>query len=93
MTDFFHDDFYGKLTGLIGYLRRQQNLINDMNATYPKVADTRWLSLGRVSKSLLQKHIPVSDYLKLKKPACAPPCEWWIHLSIVKVVMVDHMLM
>ena len=50
ITKFFNDNFYGKLTGLIGYLRRQQNLIREMKAKCPKVADTRWLSLGRVCK-------------------------------------------
>ena len=90
MSNFFHDNFYGKLTGLIGYLRQQQNLINNMKATCPKDTNTRWLSLGRVSKWLLKKYIPVSDHLELKQPTCAPPCEWLIYFSDVKVVMVDH---
>ncbi len=64
VTNFFDDDFYSTLTGLIGYLRRQQNLISDVKYTCPKVADTRWLSLGRVSKWLLTNYIPVTDYLE-----------------------------
>ena len=44
-----NDGFYSLLTGLISYLRRQQNLINDMNTKAKKVADTRWESMSRVS--------------------------------------------
>ena len=90
VTNFFDEDFYSTLTGIIGYLRRQLNLIAKMKLTCPKVADTRWLSLGRVSRWLLKKYIPISDYLEEKKPACAPPSQWWIFLSVVNVVMVDH---
>ena len=61
-----------------------------MKSTCPKVADTRWLSLGQVSKWLLDKYIPLSDYLELKNPACTPPPQWWVYLSVVTVVMVDR---
>ena len=37
------EEFLNYLTALIGYLRRQQNLVSDMRSTCPKVADTRWL--------------------------------------------------
>ena len=60
-----------------------------MKATCSKVADTRWLSWGRVSKWLLKKYILMSDFLELKQPACAPPCEWWINFSVVKVVIIE----
>ena len=43
------DTFYGQLTALISYLRRQQNLISEMRTKAPKVADTRWESMSKVS--------------------------------------------
>ena len=87
VTMFCDDDFYSTLTSLIGYLQHQHNLISIRKSTCPKVADTRWLSLGRVSKWLLQKYVPICDYLELKQPQCVPPCQWWIFLSVVNVVM------
>jgi hypothetical protein len=39
---FFNDEFYGHLTSLIGHLRRQQILVQNMKTKCPKVADTRW---------------------------------------------------
>ena len=45
---YFNDDFYSGLTRFIVYLRRQQNLIQNMASKCPKVADTRWLSLRKV---------------------------------------------
>jgi hypothetical protein len=42
VTMFFNDEFYGHLTSLIGHLRRQQILVQNMKTKCPKVADTRW---------------------------------------------------
>ena len=39
------DEFMGILTSLIGHLRRQQNIIQDIQSTCPKVATTRWVSM------------------------------------------------
>lgn len=46
-------DFYDKLTGVISYLRRQQNLIKEMKTKAQKVADTRWESMSKVSLGYL----------------------------------------
>ena len=36
----YNDEYYSLLTGVIGYLRRQLNLIEEMNSECPRVADT-----------------------------------------------------
>ena len=41
VVKYFSDDFYSRLTGLIGYLRHQQNLIQRM-----KKSALKWLTLG-----------------------------------------------
>jgi hypothetical protein len=43
------EQFYSSLTGLISYLRRQQNLIAEMKTQAPKVADTHWEFMSKVS--------------------------------------------
>ena len=44
----FDEDYYHILTGFIGYLRRQLNLIKEMKTRAPKVCDTRWESMSKV---------------------------------------------
>jgi hypothetical protein len=60
LQDFFKalmdEQFYGLLTGLISYLRRQQNLISDMKTKAPKVADTRWESMSKVIHGCMHFH-------------------------------------
>ena len=41
--------FVTTLTGMIAYLRRQQNLQSEMKTTCPKFVSTRWLSMKRVT--------------------------------------------
>lgn len=72
--------FYGTLTGLIGHLRRQANLISEMRSTCPKVADTRWISMYSTTHWLVQNRDRVQRHLDDKKPNCAPDKVWWIFL-------------
>ena len=74
------EEFLSILTALIGYLRRQQNLVTEMRATCPKVANTRWLSMGKVSRWLCGNRVRVRQYLDEKQPACSPPLIWWMFL-------------
>ena len=66
ITNNFDDEFYHVLTSLIGYLRRQQMLIQRMKAKCPKVCDTRWLSLGRVCSWLCKEKQVIRDYMDEK---------------------------
>lgn len=89
VTKYYNDEYYSSLTGVIGYLRRQYNLIEEMNSKCPKVADTRWLSLGKVCKWLLENRVRVLEYFDSKKPSCAPTGIWWIYLAVCDVVIKD----
>ena len=66
ITKYFNDEFYNVLTAVIGYLRRQQMLIQRMKAKCPKVCDTRWLSLGRVCTWLSKEKVVVLEYMDEK---------------------------
>jgi hypothetical protein len=66
------EDFYSNLVSLIGYLRRQQNLIADMKTTCPKVALTHWLSMIKVMSWFKKHRIAVLAYLDEKLPPCRP---------------------
>eukprot|EP00126_Sphaerothecum_destruens_P012273 Sdes_comp20995_c0_seq5m19729 len=82
--NFAEESFYFQLTGLISYLRRQQNLISAMRSQVPKVADTRWESMVSVSLWLKIHRVEVLEYLKEKMPACFPPAQWWVLISVIE---------
>jgi hypothetical protein len=79
----FKEDFYSNLVSLIGYLRRQQNLIADMKTTCPKVALTRWLSMIKVMSWFKKHRIAVLAYLDEKLPPCRPSTAWWVLMMAV----------
>lgn len=82
-----NEKFLDKLTTLIGYLRRQYNLIQEMNATCPKYSNVRWLSMGTVLNWLQKNQEPVENYLVLKKVDWAPSKSWWLFLHILNVLV------
>lgn len=82
-TEFGNDEFYGHLTAAISYLRRQQNLIADMQSKAPKVADTRWESMSTVATWFKKHKVAVDAFFESKKPACAPPSVWWAQIMVV----------
>ena len=63
--EMFDGEFTKLLTGLIGYLRRQPDLISDIGKC-PTFASTRWLSMPRVTEWLMQHRAKVVEYLEQK---------------------------
>ena len=74
------EEFLSILTALIGYLRRQQNLVSEMRATCPKMANTCSLSMGKISRWLCGNRVRVRQYLDEKQHACSPPLICWMFL-------------
>lgn len=72
--------FYSTLTGLIGHLRRQQNLVSEMRSKCPAVSKTRWLSLGRVIEWLVQHWDRVTAYVDDNDRDDKPTNVWWTAL-------------
>jgi hypothetical protein len=81
-----NEEWFGVLTALIGHLRRQQNLINNMRSKCPKVALRRWLSLGTILKWLAVHRVQIVEYLDEKMPHCTPHFGWWISLLSLRRV-------
>ena len=78
VSSFCDETWYSTLTALIGYLRRQQNLVNEMRSKCPKVTTTRWLSLGNVLPWLAKHRTRIIAYLDDKNPPCKPSVVWWL---------------
>ncbi len=87
VTSYFSDDFYSALTGFIGYLRRKQNLIQEMASKCPKVAVTRWLRLGKVCQWFCKNRTKVLEYVNEKKPSCKPAAHWWLYVAACDTIM------
>jgi hypothetical protein len=83
----YEETFYEDLIGLIGWLRRQQSFIAKVGSNCPKVATTRWLSLGRVLTWLLRNRTVVQDHLETVNAACAPFYGWWIIMAALSSFM------
>ena len=65
------EQWYTFLVGLVGYLRRQQNLVTKMTTQCPLVSDTRWLSMVKAFKWFDLYRVRVMAYLDEKKPTVA----------------------
>ena len=86
VSEYCDASWYGTLTSLIGYLRRQQNLVNEMRTKCPKVASTRWLSLGKVLPWFARHRVRILQYIEEKNPPCKPSVSWWISLLALRRV-------
>ena len=60
-----------------------------MNSKCPRIADTRWLSLGEVCKWLLRNCVCILAYFESKQPSCKPTGYWWLYLAVCDAVMND----
>jgi hypothetical protein len=71
----------------IAHLRRQDTLIDAMQATCPKLS-TRWLVMGIVSDWLLANRIRLFEYIDAAKEPIsqAPPNWWWVIIAGIKAL-------
>jgi hypothetical protein len=83
MSGLCDDTFYRTLASCIRHLRRK-NLVSFMKTTYPKLASTGWLSLGRVFNWLGKDRHTIVDHFEAKAPASEPPPIWWVMLLSVQ---------
>ncbi|PTQ41741.1 hypothetical protein MARPO_0033s0135, partial [Marchantia polymorpha] len=80
------EQFVSMLTALIGYLHRQQNLINDMATKCCTLAETRWESMSKVASWFKTHRVAIREYLEAKNPSYKSPHEWWVVLMFVEDV-------
>lgn len=81
--------FTKKLTELIGFLRRQYNLISEMKTRCPSFSHVRWLSMGGVLKWLKDNQTRIQKYLVEKKVDWAPNSAWWIYLHVLHIITAE----
>ena len=65
-------NIYSNLTAVIGFLRRQQSLINEMRCKCPKISSIRWLSSGLLVHWFEKHRNRIIEYLNEKSPPFRP---------------------
>lgn len=76
------------MIGITGYLRRQQNLVQDMRTKCPRFVDTRWLSVGTFIHWILSNRSKVMQYFNEKNPTCKLTGKWWIMITCLRSYIV-----
>lgn len=89
VSAYLNEEFYSMLTATIGYLRRQQNLVNEMKSKCPKVAATRWLSLGKVLPWFSTHRCRIIQYLDQNNRDCKPTSMWWISVLSLSAIVAE----
>lgn len=90
LQKFFHnvmdEKFYVTMTSLIGYLRKQYSLINEMKSRAAKLCNTRWESMTKVTNWFKQHHSRIESYLKDNNIENCPKSDWWIVMFTVNSI-------
>ena len=79
-----NDSFVSTVIGIIGHLRRQQNMISEMKSKCPRFVDTRWLSMQKILTWLVAKRPRLQRHFDEKTPTCAPRQSFWIIVYVLK---------
>ena len=82
-----NDTFVTKIMAITGHLRRQQNLITEMESKCPRFIDTRWLSMQKLLDWLVLKRPRLQRYFHEKNPTCSPDNSFWIIVYVLKAFL------
>jgi hypothetical protein len=83
-------NFCKTLTSIISFLRRQKNLVEEMQAICPNLSATRWASMSRVARFLVEKRSKIVTYFAETEPSNRfdqlPTLAFWILISIISEI-------
>jgi hypothetical protein len=78
------------LTSIISFLRRQKNLVEEMQAIYPNLSATWWASMSRVAQFLIEKQLDIVTYFAETEPSDRfdqlPTPAFWILISVINEI-------
>ncbi len=83
-------NFYKTLTSIISFLRRQKNLVEEMQTICPNLSATRWVSMSCVAQFLVEKRSEIVTYFVETKPSDRfdqlPTPTFWILIFIISKI-------
>ena len=77
-------NFVSSVMGITGYLRRQVNLISEMQSKCPRFVNTRWLSMEKFLSWLILNRPCLTCHFDEKRPSCSPTKSFWIMAYVLK---------
>ena len=80
--------YWSTMTAIVGHLRRQRTLIDEMGAMCPLLRDTRWESMHHVSSFMDDRQHRITDHYHLLSPEAPasqhrPSISWWVINAVV----------
>jgi hypothetical protein len=83
-------NFYKTFTSIISFLRRQKNLVEEMQAICPNRLATRWASMSRVARFLVEKRSEIVTYFAETEPSDRfdqlPTPVFWILIFVISKI-------
>jgi hypothetical protein len=83
-------NFYKTLTSIISFLSRQKNLVEEMQAICPNLSATRWASMSRVARFLVEKQLEIVTYFVETEPSDRfdqlLTLAFWILISVISEI-------
>ena len=77
-------NFVSSVMGITGYLRRQVNLISEMQSKCPQFVNTCWLSMEEFLSWLILNSPCLTCHFDEKRPSCSPTKSFWIMAYVLK---------
>lgn len=84
------EQFVSILQSLTGHLRRQTNLIREMECKCPRFQEIRWIGTHRVLKFFTgssRRRNKILAHLEAKAPHLVPSPLWWIHCAALEAYL------
>ena len=87
-------NFVSSVMGITGHLRRQVNLISEMQSKCPRFVNTCWLSMEQFLSWLILNRPCLTQHFDEKRPSCSPTKSFLIMAYVLKgfVQTVNSML-
>jgi len=83
-------NFYKMFTSIISFLKRQKNLVEEMQAICPNLSAIRWVSMSCVVRFMVQKRSKIVTYFAEMEPSDRfdqlPTPAFWILISVISEI-------
>ncbi|KAH9533357.1 hypothetical protein CY35_18G048000, partial [Sphagnum magellanicum] len=83
-------NFYKTFTSIISFLRRQKKLVEEMQAICLNLSATRWASMLRVARFMVEKRSEIVTYFAETEPSDRfdqlPTPAFWILISVINEI-------
>lgn len=80
------DSYICTLTHMVSYLRHQNKLVAELESKCPRIVNTKWRSIHKVTKWISDNRTSIKAYLDISHASCTP--FWWVITSALNKVLI-----